>query len=376
MTSFDTLITNNDRLLRGIYSYGYENASVIQERAIPVLLSGKDAICQAQAGSGKTAAFVLSALSIIDYGQSSTQVIVTAPTRELATQICSVFEALGAYLKGVKAALCIGGTPLRDSIDAARGAQVVVGTPGRLNAMIDRDVLSMGTVRLVVADECDQLLDDDFVDQLRGIISATGKDVQIALFSATITPAVEKVSTLFMNDPAQLRVTEDNLTLSGIRQYYVEVDDRYKMETLFDLYAAINVTQAIVYSHSRAKVEHIYETMTENGFPVSMIHGGMSSSERGDVMKDFRAGKARILVCTDLMARGIDVQTVGIVLNFDMPRDKETYLHRIGRSGRFGRKGVAITFVTQGDVRKIREIEDFYSTEITEMPEPEALDMK
>jgi translation initiation factor 4A len=231
----------------------------------------------------------------------------------------------------------------------------------------------MDTVRMIIADECDQLLDDDFVDQLRGIVSAVGTGVQIALFSATITPAVEKVSALFMNDPVQLRVTEDNLTLSGIRQYYVEVDDRYKMETLLDLYSAINVTQAIIYSHSRARVEGICEYMTENGFPVSMIHGGMTSTERGALMKDFRAGKARILVCTDLMARGIDVQTVGIVLNFDMPKDKETYLHRIGRSGRFGRKGVAITFAGRGDLRKIREVEEFYSTEITEMPEPDAL---
>jgi len=358
-----------EELLRGIYSYGFEKPSAIQQRAIRPAISGRDLIAQAQSGTGKTATFAIGCLAVVDQKVQECQALILAPTRELACQIQKVVLALGDYMD-IKVHACVGGTAVRDDIRTLQqGVHVVVGTPGRVNDMITRRALRLDSMKQFFLDEADEMLSRGFKEQIYDIFKFLPEQVQVCLFSATMPLDVLEVTDRFMREPIRILVKKDELTLEGIKQFYIAVDrEEWKLETLCDLYETLTITQAIIYCNTRRKVDWLQEEMQKRDFTVSCMHGDMDQRERDIIMREFRTGSSRVLITTDLLARGIDVQQVSLVINFDLPTNRENYIHRIGRSGRFGRKGVAINFLTEGDVRYLRDIEQFYTTEITEMP--------
>jgi len=368
VTSFDDMELKDD-LLRGIYAYGFEKPSAIQQRGIIPILRGHDTIAQAQSGTGKTATFSISVLQKIELHLMKTQALILAPTRELAQQIRKVVRSLGDFLN-VTSHACIGGTLVRDDIRLLiAGQQVVVGTPGRVYDMINRKVLSLANVKIFVLDEADEMLSRGFKDQIYDVFQHLPGTVQVCLFSATMPGDILEISQRFMRDPIRILVKRDELTLEGIKQFYVAVEkEEWKFETLCDLYETLTITQAIIYCNTRRKVDWLTDKMGQRDFTVSSMHGDMTGQERELIMKEFQTGSSRVLITTDLLARGIDVQQVSLVINYDLPPNRENYIHRIGRSGRFGRKGVAINFVTDDDTRAMRELEAFYSTQIEEMP--------
>jgi len=358
-----------DELLRGIYAYGFEKPSAIQQRGIMPILKNHDTIAQAQSGTGKTATFTISVLQSIDLKIRDTQALILAPTRELAQQIQKVVRAIGDYLK-VTSHACVGGTLVRDDVKILRdGVQVVVGTPGRVFDMINRNVLKMHAVKLFVLDEADEMLSRGFKDQIYDVFQHLPAKVQVCLFSATMPTEILEISQKFMREPVRILVKKDELTLDGIKQFYIAVErEDWKLETLCDLYETLTITQAIIYCNTRRKVDWLTDKMIARDFTVSAMHGEMNANDREGIMKEFRSGSSRVLITTDLLARGIDVQQVSLVINYDLPANRENYIHRIGRSGRFGRKGVAINFITEDDRRTLEEIQSFYNTSIDEMP--------
>jgi len=366
--AFDHMDLPED-LLRGIFAYGFEKPSAIQQRAIKPTILGRDLIAQAQSGTGKTATFVIGTLAKLDPKTRQCQSLILAPTRELAQQIQKVVIALGDYMD-IQVHACVGGTAVRDDIRTLQtGVHVVVGTPGRVYDMINRRALRLDNINQFFLDEADEMLSRGFKDQIYDIFKFLPETVQVCLFSATMPLDVLEVTQRFMREPVRILVKKDELTLEGIKQFYVAVErEEWKLDTLCDLYETLTITQAIIYCNTRRKVDWLREQMQERDFTVSCMHGDMDQRERDLIMREFRSGSSRVLITTDLLARGIDVQQVSLVINFDLPTNRENYIHRIGRSGRFGRKGVAINFLTEGDVRYLRDIEQFYTTEITEMP--------
>mmetsp|Transcript_43543 Transcript_43543/g.115166 ORF Transcript_43543/g.115166 Transcript_43543/m.115166 type:complete len:392 (+) Transcript_43543:106-1281(+) len=359
----------DENLLRGIYSYGFEKPSAIQQRGIKPILDGRDTIGQAQSGTGKTATFVIGCLQRIDMSKKACQSLILAPTRELAQQIQKVALALGDY-QGVKCHSCIGGTSVREDIDKLReGQHLVVGTPGRVFDMIGKRHLRVDDLLTFVLDEADEMLSRGFKDSIYDIFKTLPPNIQVCLFSATMAPEILDVTSKFMRDAVRILVKKDELTLEGIRQFYVAIEkEEWKLDTLCDLYETLTITQAIIYCNTRRKVDFLADQLTKRDFTVSTMHAELDQKERDLVMREFRSGSSRVLISTDLLARGIDVQQVSLVINFDLPQNMENYLHRIGRSGRFGRKGVAINFVTNNDVRAMKDIERYYHTQIEEMP--------
>jgi len=366
--SFDDLPLH-ESLLRGIYSYGFEKPSAIQQRGIKPLLLGRDTIGQAQSGTGKTATFVIGALQKIDYESRQTQVLILAPTRELAMQIQKVALALGDYLK-VRSHACIGGTAIRDDLESLKeGQQLIVGTPGRVTDMVQKRHLKVDDITLFILDEADEMLSRGFKEQIYDIFKFLPPQVQVALFSATMAPEILDLTGKFMREPVRILVKKDELTLEGIRQFYIAIErEDWKLDTLCDLYETLTITQAIIYCNTRRKVDWLAEKMGGRDFTISIMHADLDQKDRDRIMREFRSGSSRVLISTDLLARGIDVQQVSLVINYDLPANIENYLHRIGRSGRFGRKGVAINFVTNSDARHMKDIENHYHTQIDEMP--------
>merc|ERR1711934_763759 len=358
-----------EELLRGIYAYGFEKPSAIQQRAIVPCVKGHDVIAQAQSGTGKTATFSISILQQVDTKLNSCQALVLAPTRELAQQIQKVVMALGDYM-GAQCHMGIGGTSVREDmrkLDA--GQHIVVGTPGRVYDMISRKVLRPTDIKQFVLDEADEMLSRGFKDQIYDVFRFLNQEIQVILLSATMPAEVLEVTKKFMRDPVRILVKKEELTLEGIRQFYISVErEEWKLDTLCDLYETLTITQAVIFCNTRRKVDWLTEKMHQRDFTVSAMHGDMDQKERDVIMREFRSGSSRVLITTDLLARGIDVQQVSLVINYDLPTNRENYIHRIGRGGRFGRKGVAINFVTDDDKRALQDIEKFYNTQIDEMP--------
>ncbi|KAL1110314.1 hypothetical protein AAG570_007847 [Ranatra chinensis] len=356
-------------LLRGIYSYGFEKPSAIQQRAIKQIIKGRDVIAQAQSGTGKTATFSIAVLQTIDTQVRDTQVLCLSPTRELAVQIQKVMLALGDYIN-VQCHACIGGTSLgEDTRKLDYGQHVVSGTPGRVFDMIRRRVLRTKGIKILVLDEADEMLNKGFKQQIYDVYRYLPPATQVVLISATLPHEILEMTSKFMTDPIRILVKRDELTLEGIKQFFVAVEkEEWKFDTLCDLYDTLTITQAVIFCNTRRKVDWLTEKMREANFTVSSMHGDMPQKERDVIMKEFRGGQSRVLITTDVWARGIDVQQVSLVINYDLPNNRELYIHRIGRSGRFGRKGVAINFVKCEDIRILRDIEQYYSTQIDEMP--------
>lgn len=367
--TFDDM-TLREELLRGIYAYGFEKPSAIQQRAIIPMIRGRDTIAQAQSGMGKTAAFVIGILQNIDTSINKVQALILAPTRELAQQIQKVVVQLAEYM-GLNCHICIGGTKVKDDIDIfqKQTPHVVVGTPGRVHDMIQRRALATSSIKTFCLDESDEMLSRGFKEQIYDVFQFMPPSCQVGLFSATMPQDVLEMTEKFMRDPIRILVKKDQLTLEGIKQFYIAIEkEEWKLDTLCDLYETLTITQAIIYTNTRRKVEWLSEKMGERDFTVSSLHGDMDQKDRDLIMREFRTGSSRVLITTDLLARGIDVQQVSLVINYDLPTNRENYIHRIGRSGRFGRKGVAINFLTDADVRTLRDIETFYNTKVEEMP--------
>merc|ERR1711972_818132 len=320
-------------------------------------------------GTGKTATFVIGTLQRVDIAHDACQSLILAPTRELAQQIQKVALALGDYMK-IKCHACIGGTSVRDDIEKLRdGQHLVVGTPGRVYDMVSKRNLRVDDLITFVLDEADEMLSRGFKDQIYDIFKCLPPNVQVCLFSATMAPEILDMTTKFMRDAVRILVKKDELTLEGIRQFYVAIEkEEWKLDTLCDLYETLTITQAIIYCNTRRKVDFLADQLGNRDFTISTMHAELDQKERDLVMREFRSGSSRVLISTDLLARGIDVQQVSLVINFDLPQNMENYLHRIGRSGRFGRKGVAINFATNSDVRAMKDIERYYHTQIEEMP--------
>lgn len=359
-----------EELLRGIFAFGFEKPSAIQQRAIVPCTQHKDVIAQAQSGTGKTATFSISVLQQIDKNVPQCQALILAPTRELAQQIQKVVVSLAEYMN-ITSHCCIGGTNTRETMAALeQGSQVVVGTPGRVSDMIGRGALQTTSIRSFVLDEADEMLSRGFKDQIYDVFRCMPQDIQVILLSATMPQEVLEVTTRFMRDPVKILVKKDELTLEGIRQFYINVEkEEWKFDTLTDLYETVSITQAVIFCNTRRKVEWLKDQLTRNQFTVSCMHSEMSQEERDKIMREFRTGSSRVLISTDLLARGIDVHQVSLVINYDIPTNRENYIHRIGRSGRFGRKGVAINFVSEKETRSLKDIEEHYHTQIDEMPE-------
>jgi translation initiation factor 4A len=360
-----------DNLLRGIYGYGFERPSLIQQKAIVPIKNGCDVLAQAQSGTGKTGAFSIGSMCRIDTTLRRPQVLVLVPTRELAQQIESVATQIGSHL-GISVYSATGGTPITADLRALeKGVQFVIGTPGRIYDLMNRGVLHRQHLKVLVMDEADQMLEDRFREQVMCILQlGFPKETKVALFSATMPVEVIEVAEKLLQDPVRILIPPEEVTLDGIKQYYVELQrDDWKYDVLCDLYQQLHINQAIIYCNKRQKAEWLAEKMATQGFPLSCIHGEMDVEERRRRMTEFRKGGIRVLISTDLLARGIDVQQVSLVINFELPLQRENYVHRIGRSGRFGRKGVAINLICNEEMKMLKEIETHYSTQILALPE-------
>ena len=390
-------------IMRGIFSHGFETPSPIQQVAVRPMMSGYDIIAQAQSGLGKTATFCIGALTRINMDDNFTQIVILSHTREMASQIWAVMTSLNKYL-AARVNLCtpavshsqnineLLGVPPRREVDSwgkrdkvsateeAQSAskpdsplipQVVIGTPGRILDMIKQNALKVDRLKVLVLDEADELLGDGFQEQIRTIISYMNEGTQIALFSATYNASVFKLTRHFLNKPIRILVKNEELTLDGIKQYYVNVlNNQYKFETLCDIYGVLTISQTIIFCNNQRTVDYLAKKMRANNFTVACIHGDMSVIDREQTMSEFRSGKSKVLIATDVIGRGIDVQSVSIVINYELPHKISSYIHRIGRSGRYGRKGCGISFVCEDDtdVAKLKQIQSYYQTEIRELP--------
>ena len=368
LTSFEDII-DNDNLLRGIYSYGFEKPSNIQVSSIPEIIKGVDIIAQSHSGTGKTGAFTIGALSNIDVDSNNLQTLIVAPTHELALQINEVITNISKFMN-INTITIIGKTSINASIELLRkNPQIVIGTPGRILDMINRNHLFTNHIKTLILDEADEMLSTGFVDSIYNIIRYLDKTCQICLFSATIPDTLLELSNKFLTNPKHLLIQKENLTLNGIKQFFINVNNYdWKFDTILDLYTKISINQCIIYINKKHTLMQLYNTLLNEKLPVSYISSDLNSDERKETLNNFRNGNCRILLSTDLLSRGIDIQQLSLVINFDLPNDKETYIHRIGRSGRYGRKGVAINFITLNEIDKLNDIKDFYKTEIDEMP--------
>ena len=367
-STFDAMGIRED-LLRGLYSYGFEKPSAIQQRAIMPICAGRDVIAQAQSGTGKTSMISLALCQMLDTSSREVQALVLSPTRELATQTEKTALALGNFMS-VQVHACIGGRSVgEDAKVLDRGVHIVSGTPGRVFDMIKRRNLRTRNIKTLVLDEADEMLNKGFKEQIYDVYRYLPPETQVVLVSATLPVDVLEMTSKFMTDPIRILVKRDELTLEGIKQFFVAVEkEEWKFDTLCDLYDTLTITQAVIFCNTKKKVDWLTEKMRANNFTVSAMHGDMPQKERDAIMGEFRGGTTRVLITTDVWARGIDVQQVSLVINYDLPFNRENYIHRIGRSGRYGRKGVAINFVKADDVGVLRDIEQYYSTQIDEMP--------
>lgn len=354
-------------LLMGIFEKGWEKPSPIQEAAIPVALSGKDVLARAKNGTGKTGAYCIPVLELVDPKKDYIQALIVVPTRELALQTSQICIELSKHTD-IRVMVTTGGTNLKDDIMRIyQNVQVIIATPGRMIDLMDKQVAKMDQCRTLVLDEADKLLSQDFIGMLDMVICRLPKERQILLFSATFPLSVKQFMEKHLRDPYEINLMEE-LTLKGVTQYYAFVQERQKVHCLNTLFSKLQINQSIIFCNSTQRVELLAKKITELGYCCYYIHARMAQAHRNRVFHDFRAGLCRNLVCSDLFTRGIDVQAVNVVINFDFPRMAETYLHRIGRSGRFGHLGVAINLITYEDRFELHRIEQELATEIKPIP--------
>lgn len=358
-------------LLMGVFEKGWEKPSPIQEAAIPIALGGRDILARAKNGTGKTGAYCIPVLEQVDPTKSYIQALIIVPTRELALQTSQICIELAKHME-IRVMVTTGGTNLKDDIMRIyQKVHVIIATPGRILDLMDKDVANMSHCRMLVLDEADKLLSQDFKGMLDHVIMNLPKERQILLFSATFPISVKNFMEKHLRDPYEINLMEE-LTLKGVTQYYAFVQERQKVHCLNTLFSKLQINQSIIFCNSTQRVELLAKKITELGYCCYYIHAKMAQAHRNRVFHDFRSGLCRNLVCSDLFTRGIDVQAVNVVINFDFPKMAETYLHRIGRSGRFGHLGIAINLITYEDRFDLHRIEKELGTEIK--PIPKAID--
>ena len=361
----------SEELMRGIYAYGFDMPSLIQRKALLTIFDKKDIIAQAQSGTGKTGVFTIGVLQKVNTEINKTQSMILAPTRELAKQIYDVITSIGSLIKNIRFHLLIGGTSTDEDAHQLKTIMphIIVGCPGRVYDMMRRNNIDSKDINLLVLDEADEMLSVGFKDQIYNIFQFLNANIQVGLFSATMPNELQSLTDKFMRNPVRILVKSEMLTLEGIKQYYVALnDDTQKYATLKDIFNIISMSQCIIYCNSIKRVMDLTDAMINDGFPVCCIHSNMDKLKRDEAYTDFKAGKHRVLISSNVTSRGIDVQQVRTVLNFDLPKCVFNYLHRIGRSGRWGRKGTAINFVTRWDIKTMKDIERHYQTVIEELP--------
>ncbi|KAF4126132.1 ATP-dependent RNA helicase DDX6/DHH1 [Geosmithia morbida] len=363
---FEDFSLNRD-LLMGIFEAGFEKPSPIQEEAIPVALTGRDILARAKNGTGKTAAFIIPTLERIKPKISKIQALILVPTRELAMQTSQVCKTLGKHL-GVNVMVTTGGTGLRDDIMRLQDpVHIVVGTPGRILDLAGKNVADLSECPMFIMDEADKLLSPEFTPVIEQLLQFHPKDRQVMLFSATFPVSVKEFADRNMTNPYEINLM-DELTLRGITQYYAFVEEKQKVHCLNTLFSKLQINQSIIFCNSTNRVELLAKKITELGYSCFYSHARMQQQARNRVFHDFRNGVCRNLVCSDLLTRGIDIQAVNVVINFDFPKNAETYLHRIGRSGRYGHLGLAINLINWDDRFNLYNIERDLGTEIQPIP--------
>ncbi len=369
--NFDSLNLNED-LLKGVYLHGFTQPSKIQIKGIGSINTGKDCILQSQSGTGKTATYLLGVMNRLESTEVGCQGIIITPTRELADQVNDVALNLAKYTN-YKITKCVGGTDVNQNRNDLKKSSMVIGTLGRIAHMITEKKINIHKVKFLVLDEADELLADGISEKLQGIIDKAPSGIQIVLISATMSLNLFNASKKFTHEPIKVLLKNNEVIVDLISQFYLDVEtEELKFDTLLDLYNLVSTSQAIIFCNTIRKVEWLEQNLKQNNFPITVIHSNMNQTERDTVVKDFRDGKTRLLLTTDLLSRGIDIPQVNMVINFDLPLSKETYVHRIGRCGRFDKKGVAITMVKMNDptdVKTFNKMKHFYKMDIKEMPE-------
>mmetsp|Transcript_36450 Transcript_36450/g.84807 ORF Transcript_36450/g.84807 Transcript_36450/m.84807 type:complete len:395 (+) Transcript_36450:98-1282(+) len=367
--SFDDMNLPDD-LLRGIYSHDFERPTPIQRRAILPVAGGRDTIGQAESGAGKMTTCLIGTLARINVSILACQVLVLMPTRELASATHKTASMLGEYL-GVRCCVCTGGTSMRTDVENLRaGPHLVLGTPGRVLDMTRKRFLDVGHLRSLALVEADDLLARGFTEQIHNVLGMLKPEVQLCLFSATLPQDLLCFAKKLMRDPVQILMTKNSeLTLQGINQFYATVEEEdCKLQVLTDLYERLATIPCVIYCNTEQKAKTLAQSLQVRGFPVSVMHGDLNHGEMQLAMREFRSGSSQVLISTDLSARAVEVAHVSLVINYDVPARTENYLFRIGRKGRFGRKGVAISFVTSEEVGAVHELARHYATQIEELP--------
>lgn len=367
----------NDDIKRAVLEMGFEEPSPIQAQSIPVILSGKDVIGQAQTGTGKTAAFSIPLLEMVNPEDKSLQAVVLCPTRELAIQVSSEIRKIGKYMHGVKTLPVYGGQPIDRQIKSLKsGVQVVIGTPGRVIDHINRKTLKLDNVKMVMLDEADEMLDMGFREDIEMILSKTPENRQTTFFSATMPKGILDLTKKYQKDPEHIKVVRKELTVPNIKQYYIETRSSNKLEVLCRLVDVYNPKLSVVFTNTKRGADELVSDLQARGYFADALHGDLKQTQRDIVMDKFRSGTIDILVATDVAARGIDVDDVEAVFNYDLPQDEEYYVHRIGRTGRAGRNGISFTFVFGKDMRKMRDIERYTKTKLIKHDIPSIADVE
>lgn len=363
-------------ILKVIEELGYETPTPIQAQAIPEIKAGKDVIGQAQTGTGKTAAFSIPLIEKLSTKDKSVQVIILTPTRELAMQVTDEIGKFSKYLHGIKSLAIYGGQPYERQFKALKqGVQVVVGTPGRVIDHINRKTLKLGNVKAIVLDEADQMLDMGFLEDIEMVLNELPENRQTLMFSATIPPAIEMIAKKHMNSPVKVKVVHKELTVPRIEQYYFEVKPHEKIDSLIRILDMEKVDLGMIFCNTKKGVDDLVEKLQNRGYSVEGIHGDLRQAQRERVMKKFRDGTLDLLVATDVAARGIDIDNVAIVINYDLPDNFEYYVHRIGRTGRAGREGLAYTLVVPRQIRTLKALESYTKAKLKRKPVPSINDI-
>ena len=367
----------NPQILRGIADMGFEEATPIQSQAIPVVLSGVDVIGQAQTGTGKTAAFGIPILQKVDPSLRKTQVLILSPTRELAIQVADEIRKLAKYMHGVKVLPVYGGQDISRQIKALKGGvQIIIGTPGRLMDHLRRKTIRPDFVHTIVLDEADEMLNMGFREDIETVLEYIPGEHQTVLFSATMPKPILDITRKYQHDAVNIKVVKKELTVANIDQYYYDVKRKDKVDVLTRLLDYYNPKLSLVFCNTKKMVDELATELSGRGYSAEGLHGDMKQSQRDRVMNNFRKGKTDILIATDVAARGIDVDDVDMVFNYDIPQDEEYYVHRIGRTGRAGRSGMALSFISGKEVYKLKDIERYCKTKILAKPVPSLDDVK
>ena len=367
----------DERILRAVEDMGFEETSPIQTQAIPAVLEGIDVIGQAQTGTGKTAAYSIPMLQKINPDVKKPQAIVLCPTRELAVQVAEEIRKLAKYMSDIKVLPVYGGQEIVRQIKSLKaGVQIIVGTPGRVMDHMRRKTVKFDSVSMVILDEADEMLDMGFREDMETILTETPEERQTVLFSATMPKPIMEIARKFQKDAKIIKVVRKELTVSNIDQFYYEVRPKNKTEILSRLIDIYNPKLSVVFCNTKRQVDELISELKGRGYFADGIHGDMKQQQRDRVMDDFRSGKTEILIATDVAARGIDVDGVDIVFNYDLPQDEEYYVHRIGRTGRAGKSGLALSFISGREVYKLKDIERYCKTKILAKPIPSLDDVK